>query len=1089
MLLMPAGIGVESACKMKKPNLGKKKVIGRKLRARSGPANAGDEPGIPDGPAPDAIMLSYGARELHDKSNLVHRKADELHRSIEEMHQATRATVGKRTAKKERIDLGQGKEEGIDPSAEKLTPGKPFPIVGIGASAGGFEAFSEFLKCLPADTGMGFVLVQHLDPTHKSQLSELLGRGSNVPVIEARDGIEVTPDRVYVIPANARITISDGRLRVAPRRENELPPMPVDSFFRSLAAEQQDRAIGIVLSGTGTDGTLGIEAIKGEGGITIAQQESSAKYFGMPGSAISSGNIDFVLAPEGIASELSRIAKHPYLGRANRKPTHQSQPEQGLKGAEKEMSRLVSLLRARTGVDFSLYKHSTLRRRIIRQMILHQLDSMGRYVHYLEKQPKELDNLFNDLLIYVTSFFRDPKAFQALKKTVFPRLIKSHPSDSPLRFWVCGCSTGEEAYSLAICLTEFFEQARTHRHAQIFASDISDIGISKARAGIYPENIVQDVSSERLHRFFTRAEGQYQVNKNIRDMVVFARQNVIVDPPFSNLDIITCRNVLIYLDALLQRKIMPVFHYALRPNGFLVLGNSETVGASAGLFSLVNRKYRIYGKKHTYNRPAFVPPRKTLHYPDTAAQRPVQPSQTDYRAPDLQAQMDRVLLRDFGPGAVLVNAELDVLHFRGRTGDYLEHPPGAASLNLLRMARESLVIDLRTALMKAVKDDVHVKHTAHLRKGEQVSDVSIEVVPLRLGAGNDRFFLVIFREPDSPPLELKHPGKGRAGSAGIRDLREIAKLKSELATTRESLQTIIEEQEANNEELKSANEEIQSSNEELQSTNEELETAKEELQSTNEELTTLNEELQTRNVELGQAINDLTNLLSSINISILMLGEDLTIRRYTPMAERLFSLIPSDLGRRLSDLNRSILIPELQQTVAAVVANLTPVERDLQDRDGRWYSLRIRPYRTRENKIEGVVVLLVDIDHLKRALELMLETAKEPLVTLGADLKVRKANEPFYRAFHLRAEETEGRCLHEAGQGQWNTLELRKVLEDLLPRSKEIRDYPLEATFPEIGHRKLLINAYRFHDEGWGLKLILMAIEDVTAAAEVKSVR
>jgi two-component system CheB/CheR fusion protein len=1070
---------------MKKPNPPKKKKIVGKTRKSPGNSSRLKRGAVSLAPDQDVRKVVSGVEELHARSTQIQHTADDLHQSIEKTHGKVRSGNRKVTESKGvLIPDSQLLEEADEALAEKAATGRPFPIVGIGASAGGFEAFSEFLKFLPADTGMAFVLVQHLDPKHKSQLTELLGRSASVPVIEAKDNVEVAPDHVYVIPANARITISDGRLRVSPRKENELPPMPVDAFFRSLAAEQQDRAIGIVLSGTGTDGTLGIEAIKGEGGITFAQHGNSAKYYGMPGSAISTGSVDFILPPEGIAAELGRISQHPYLGRAReaaaRKAAHDAKPDQMLKGSEKEMGQLFSLLRARTGVDFALYKHSTLRRRIVRQMILHKIDSLGKYVSYLEKQPKEVDGLFNDLLIYVTSFFRDPPAFQGLKKVVFPKLLKAHADDSPLRFWVCGCSTGEEAYSLAISLVEFFEQNRTHRHVQIFASDISDVGINKARAGLYPENIMQDVSPERLRRFFAKVDGQYQVNKSIRDMVVFARQNVIVDPPFSNLDMITCRNVLIYLDALLQRKIMPVFHYALRPHGFLMLGNSETVGASSDLFGLVNKKFKIYSKKQSYSRPAFPAAHKPVHEIAGVAPRAPEPAHGEIRAPDLQAQMDKLLLRDFAPAAVLVSSDMEVLHFRGRTGDYLEHSPGAASLNLLRMARETLVIDLRAALTKAIKNDTHVRHTAHIRRDDHLSELIIEVAPFRPGPESDRFFLIIFREPGGGLFEPARSGKSRPAVAPAREGREITKLRSELATTRESLQTIIEEQEANNEELKSANEEIQSSNEELQSTNEELETAKEELQSTNEELTTLNEELQTRNTELGQAINDLTNLLASINVAILMLSEDLTIRRYTPMAERLFSLIPSDLGRRLSDLNRSILVPDLDQTVTTVITNLTPIERDVQDRDGRWYSLRIRPYRTRENKIEGVVILLVDIDHLKRALDLVLSTAKEPLLTLGADLRVRKANDAFYRTFRMRPDETEGRFLYEAGQGQWNTLDLRKLLEDVLPKSKEIRDFPLEATFPETGRRNLLINAFRFYDEGWGLQMILMAIEDVT---------
>ena len=1068
---------------MKKPNPSKKKRNGGKSR-RIPRSDSRDRRVSAIGRA-EVIKGTSGPRELDAKSSELRKEAGELDKSLQKKQDKLGSrvkSVEHKPAEHKPVLITDShlleQEDGA--LAGRPSSGKPFPIVGIGASAGGFEAFSEFLKYLPADTGMAFVLVQHLNPKHKSQLSELLGRTTRVPVVEAEDNVEVAPNQVYVIPANARITIQDGRLRVSPRKENELPPMPIDAFFRSLASEQQDQAIGIVLSGTGTDGTLGIEAIKGEGGITFAQHESSAKYYGMPGSAITSGNVDFVLTSEGIAAELGRIAQHPYVGRAKEmptlKPVQDIGSERALKGADAEMGQLFSLLRARTGVDFALYKPSTLRRRIVRQMILQKFDSLGQYVSFLERRPREVDSLFNDLLIYVTSFFRDPKTFQALKKTVFPKLLKARADDLPLRFWVCGCSTGEEAYSLAISLIEFFEQNRTHRPVQIFASDVNDAGINKARAGIYPQNIMQDISAERLRRFFSKTGGHYQVNKSVRDMVVFARQNVIVDPPFSNLDLITCRNVLIYLDAVLQRKIMSVFHYALQAHGLLVLGNSETVGASSDLFSLANKKDKIYRKKQTYSRPAFPSARKVPPEVAVAAQ-PAERANVAVCVPDLHGQMDKLLLRDFAPAAVLVSADLEVLHFRGRTGEYLEHSAGAASLNLLRMVRESLAIDLRSAVSRASKNDSHVKHTSHLRRDGHDYDIVIEVIPLRPAPDSERFFVVIFRELGRTAFEPAGPGK-RGASAG--DAREIASLKAELALTRESLQTTIEEQEANNEELKSANEEIQSTNEELQSTNEELETAKEELQSTNEELTTLNEELQTRNSEVGQANNDLTNLLASINVAILMLGEDLTIRRYTPTAERMFNLIPSDLGRRFSDLNRSILIPDLEKTITSVMVNLTPLERDVQDRDGNWYSLRIRPYRTRENKIEGVVIMLVDIDQLKDALEMVLTTAKEPLLTLGADLKVRKANDAFYHTFHMIAEETEGRFLYEAGRGQWNTVELRKLLEEVLPKSKEIHDFPLEADFREVGQRKLLINASRFYDEGWGLQTILMAIEDVT---------
>jgi two-component system CheB/CheR fusion protein len=1020
-----------------------------------------------------AETIHQRADELHRKTEQVHSKAEETHRRVDEVHANARS---KRVSGAGPLDA---REEDIEIADQQAARGKPFPIVGIGASAGGYEAFTDLLRHLPKQTGMAFVLVQHLDPNHRSQLTELLSRGTELAVAEAKDGMEVEPDHVYVIPAATSMTLVDGRLRLGPRKESEVPPMPVDAFFRSLAEEQQERAIGIVMSGTGTDGTLGIEAIKGEGGITFAQHERSAKYFGMPGSAIGSGTVDFVLAPEEIARELCRIAEHPYLSggepaiAARQAPPAEKEP---LPNSEKQMVQLFGLLRARTGVDFSFYKHSTLKRRIVRQMVLQKFNALGAYVDFLGKNPDEVDKLFNDLLINVTSFFRDSPAFQALKKKVFPRLVRAHTSDSPLRFWVCGCATGEEAYSLAISLVEFFDQNRNHRPAQIFASDISEKGITKARAGVYPENIVQDVSPERLRRFFMKVDGQYQVAKSIRDMVVFARQNMVMDPPFSNLDLITCRNVLIYLGAILQRKVLPVFHYSLRATGFLMLGSSETVGGATEMFSILDKRFRIYAKKQSYVRPAFEhpPQRQQPPRPSSGAAVPA----GELRGPDLHTHVDKLVLKDFSPPAVVINAELDVLQFRGRTGDYLEHAPGTANLSLLRMAREGLVLDLRAGLTRAEKQDARVRQTGHVRRNGQSHEVVIEVMPFRLAPGGDRFFLVVFRETGIVTgVEGVNAGRPSGKGRAVHESQEMNRLKSELIATRETLQTIIEEQEANNEELKSANEEIQSSNEELQSTNEELETAKEELQSTNEELTTLNEELQTRNQELGTVLNDLTNLLASVNIPVVILDEALHIRRYTPMAERIFNLIPSDVGRRLSDLSRPIQIPDLDETVSNVINTLTPIERDVQDQSGRWYSLRIRPYRTRENKIAGAVLLLVDVDHLKRTLEMLLNTAKEPLVTLGPDFVIHKANDSFYKMFDLRAGQTEGRPLFEIAEGQWNILKLRQLLEEVLPQNKEVKDFSVDANF-DGKPRKLVLNARRFYDEGWGMQMILLAFDD-----------
>jgi len=1027
----------------------------------------------------EAEKISSDAGQLLAKADLTYKNADALHHAISETHLKSKR-LHSRSASSEPPggDVEIVTEESPRPTA------KPFPIVGIGASAGGYEAFAEFLAKIPKNSGMAFVLVQHLDPKHKSRLSELLGHSTKVPVLEAENDMEVEPDHVYVIPENTNMTISGGRLRLSPRQERESPPMPIDVFFRSLAQHQQERAIAVVLSGTGTDGTLGVEAVKGEGGITFAQDDRSAKYFGMPGSAISAGSVDFVLAPAAMAAELARIATHPYVGRAARggfkpRPRAAVEPlelEKLLSERSQELQTVFGLLRARNGVDFSFYKHSTLKRRIIRRMILHKIDTIANYIRFLEKDPGEVDALFKDLLINVTSFFRDAQAFQSLKSKVFPRLIKAHADDLPLRMWVCGCATGEEAYSLAMSVMEYFEQSKTHRQVQIFATDISDTGIEKARAGIYPENISQDVSSERLRRFFSKVNGNYQVHKSICDMCVFARQNVLVDPPFSNLDLICCRNVLIYFGPLLQRRIVPIFHYALRQTGYLMLGNSETIGPSADLFTLVNKKYKIYSKRPSFLKPQFEMghrPRVQAKEIPPEGSRPARES----NALDLQQHVDKILLRDFSPGVVVVTSDFEVVQFRGRTGDYLEHAPGTPSLNLLKLARESLIMDLRTALNKAARSDMTVKQTSKLRTAGHAREVLIEVAPFKMGA--ERFFLVAFKEPElTPATEAGQSAKEDLGGKTVREQRELGKLKLELAATKESMQSIIEEQEATNEELKSANEEIQSSNEELQSTNEELETAKEELQSTNEELTTLNEELQNRNAELSQANNDLTNLLASVNIAILMLGEDLTIRRFTPMAERIFNLIPSDIGRRLGDMNRAILVPDLEGLVRQVLDTLTPMEREVQDRDAHWYSLRIRPYRTRENKIDGAVILLVDIDEINRALDGISATITQPLLILGFDMRVRNTNEAFRKLFGVTAPQVHGHILYEIGDGQWDKAELRTLLEEALAKNKHVANFELDAELPDLGTRKLSLNARRFYEEGRGIQIILLAIED-----------
>ncbi len=837
-----------------------------------------------------------------------------------------------------------------------------FPIVGVGASAGGLEAFTQLLLHLPSSPGMALVFIQHLAPKHESALSEILGRATKTRVMEVTDNMLVERNRIYVIPPNANMAIRKGRLYLVPRAPAH-QHLPIDFFMRSLAEELGSRAIGVILSGTASDGTLGLQAIKAEGGITFTQDTKSAKYGDMPRNALASGCVDFVLSPEGIARELVRIAHHPYLLEARAPDADEVPPDD-----EKAMRRIFLLLRTASGVDFLDYKQTTIKRRIKRRMVVHKLQELQDYLTLLESNPSELDQLYQDILIHVTGFFRDPQVFEALKATVFPILLKDRRADLPVRIWVPGCSTGEEAYSIGIALLEYLGDSAPTYEIQIFATDISESALEKARAALYLENVTPEVSPERLRRFFIKTPRGYQVTKSVRDMFVFARQDVSKDPPFSRLDLISCRNLLIYLGTVLQKRIIPIFHYALKPNGFLLLGTSETIGSSDH-FTLVDKKNKIYAKKATSIRlpPSFV-------RPDYEADRmSIRKALPDGGAFDVEKEAERVLLHRFAPAGVVVNADLEIMQFRGRTGPYLEPIPGQASLSVFKMAREGLLVDLRGALQRAKKTDAPVKKPrVEIRSNGNTREVDIEVIPIRGPSPSERYYLVVFQEskPSPQPVAPKPAAATRPAAGAERVLeRQVNQLKHELAHVKSTLQSVIEEQDTSNEELKSANEEILSSNEELQSTNEELETAKEELQSTNEELTTLNEELQNRNLELSVAHNDVLNLLGSVNIPILMLGNDLRVRRFTQLAEPLLNLIPSDVGRPISDIKPNFDLPQMEALITGAIDAVAVKEVEVQDKQGRWFSMRVRPYRTSENKLDGAVITWVDISALKKSLQ------------------------------------------------------------------------------------------------------------------------
>ncbi len=821
------------------------------------------------------------------------------------------------------------------------TPEPLFPVVAVGASAGGLEAFEELLRGLGEKPGMAFIVIQHQEPKHTSALTQILSRSTAMPVRRVEGGEPIDINSVYVAPPDAQVIVRRGTLQLEPGGATS--SMPIDTLFRSLSEDQGTRAIGVILSGSASDGSLGLTAIKAEGGITFAQDES-AKFGGMPQSAIAAGSVDFILRPAEIAQELIRIARHSFMA---------GQLLGGPMLPEAEVARVFSLLRKTHGIDFTHYKPNTIDRRVRRRMALTKIDDVQHYVDLLRENPAELDLLYRDLLIQVTSFFRDGEVFEALKRDVLPAVVREAGARQPLRVWVPGCATGEEVYSVAIALLEVVQATGTHYPIQIFGTDISDRAVDFARAGLYPATAVAEMAEERLRRFFTKESDSYRVTRPVRDCCIFARQDVTKDPPFSKLDLISCRNVMIYLGAVLQRRVISVFHYALRPGGYLLLGSSETIGGFGELFAAVDRKHRIYRKRETMLAP--LPP-AVEYAPREIAERPSM-DDAAFGAGNPFREADRVLLARYAPVGVIVNENLDVLQFRGRTSSFLEPPPGTASFNLLKMAREGLLGELRGAIQTAKKSNTPVRRES-IRVNNNGGSIlaNIDVIPF-LSPAKEKLLIVLFEEAPAEKRNAALRGKKRLTA---HEERQVERLKRELEATREYLQSIIEEQEAMNEELRSANEEIQSSNEELQSTNEELETAKEELQSSNEELTTLNEELETRNQELAVVNNDLVNILTAVDIPIVMLDRGLRIRRFNPGAQRALNVIPTDIGRPLNDIRTPLVIENLHEQAGEVIETLETRELEVKDHTGREYSLRIRPYRTTDDRIEGAVIVLVE---------------------------------------------------------------------------------------------------------------------------------
>ena len=843
-----------------------------------------------------------------------------------------------------------------------------FPIVGIGASAGGLEALEIFLRNVPAASGMAFVIVQHLDPTYQGMLPELLQRVTPMPVSQIVDRMRVEADQVYVIPPGKDVSFMNGRLHlfdpVAPRGLR----LPIDFFFRSLAQNAEQRGIAVILSGMGSDGTLGLKAIKENAGIAFVQDPATAKFEGMPRSAVDSGMADIVAPVEAIPGRIVTYLAHP----AMLDPLIAVPGKHEAEEAHAALDKVFILLRAQTGHDFSLYKKNTIYRRIERRMNIHQIDRVENYVRYLRENPQELELLFKELLIGVTNFFRDPVAWEMLKTQCVEMLLKNRAPSEPVRAWVAGCATGEEAYSVAMMLREAMDELtpkRSHR-MQIFATDLDRDAIDKARTGVYPAGIAADMSEARLNRFFVQTErGDFQIGKSIRETVIFAPHNVIMDPPFTKLDLITCRNLLIYLTPELQNKLLPLFHYGLNPGGLLFLGSSETVGASAELFAPLDAQTRVYIRREANTRIAAVP----FPTPPAQTKSAMSPSGAYKPRASLQSEAEQLLLQRFSPPSVLTDAKGEILFISGRTGKYLEPAAGKTNWNVFAMAREGLRYELSDAFRKAVSDkEPIVRRNVVLGTNGGKQTVDLLVQQLQEPESLRGMVMIVFTAVATPARVRPMPTlpAGAVGNSALVE-QELNQLRLEVQAAREEMQTSTEE-------LNSANEELQSANEELQSTNEELMTSKEEMQSMNEELQTLNHELQSRVEHLSRLGNDMKNLLDSTEVATVFLDRELQVRLFTTGSNQIFKLVSADVGRPLTDFASELEYPALVENAREVLRTLVVHEQPAIARDGRWFLVRIMPYRTLENRVDGAVITFRDIT-VSKALEETLRASQADL--------------------------------------------------------------------------------------------------------------
>ncbi|KAF5055588.1 Chemotaxis response regulator protein-glutamate methylesterase [anaerobic digester metagenome] len=967
-------------------------------------------------------------------------------------------------------------------SKGEITPKSPnkLPVVAIGASAGGLDALKKFFTAMSPDPGMAFVLVQHLDPTHESTLADLMSRYTPLKVVQAKDGMKVESDYLYIIPPNKDMGLMNRTIQLMEPVEPHGMRLPINFFLKNLAEDQKERSIAIIFSGFGSDGTIGIKSIKAAGGMVMAQDPATADSNSMPASAIQTGLVDFILPPEEMPEKLMN-----YVESAHKTIKKILTPKEE---TERALQKIFMLIRNRTSHDFSYYKENTVYRRISRRMNIHQIENIQTYLRYLQENPHEIDILFKELLINVTSFFRDEKSFDSFKNSL-KELIKQKLDVDNLRVWVPGCSSGEEVYSIAIIIHELLEESGKNIDVQIFGTDIDIDALTTARSGTYPSTIAEDVSPELLNKYFVKKDNVFTIRTDIREMVVFAPHDVLIDPPFTKLDVLSCRNLLIYLNGEAQQKVISNFNYALNKDGILFLGPSESVGEFVDAFNVVDKKWKIFKcVKSTEFIRRFVEvhpiPRTQLSNFETGIG--LKQLNTS-KSVNIVNLAEKELLDIYVPPSAIITDFGEILYIHGRLGNYLEPAQGKAKLNIVEMAREGLKFELNSSIQNAIskKSEIVVEGLRVKNNGGHIF-INLNVKPLELETTKG-LLIVSFEEVSVDKNGKKDKMKLNMVTKGDERIRE---LESELNLTKERLNVTIEEMKSSNEELRSANEELQSMNEESQSTNEELETSKEELQSINEEMVTVNNELQMKIDELTQATDDMNNLFNSTEIAIIFLDRDLNIRRYTKEATNLIKMIESDVGRPFSDIATNLKYDNFTDDIQQVMDRVTFKETEIETEDGKWFQTRIMPYKTFKNVIDGVVITFNNITERKEqitdaldALELadsVVQTVREPLLVLDSKMKVVSANRSFYQTFKVTPENTIGKNLYIMGDRQWDITSLRNLLEDILPKKADLKDFVVEDDFPNIGHKKIILNARQIYQKGKGTSMILLAMEDVT---------